>query len=224
MEQSSSIGRRRRVAVVEEYVLQRTHAMELLNRELRVEPAYSGSSLQAFTSWLRRADRSTWPHLLVLGASAQVEEFPVLKAVSAMRAAGIRVLVMTSPSSRAAAMRLAAAGVDGLVSIADTAEDFVSATMSVLEGGEAWTPRGRLEAQRSADAPRLSQQEERVLSLYASGLTIPEVADRLGVRQDTARKYLHRVREKFTAVGLPARSKLDLAHVARAEGYLVAEH
>ena len=58
-----------------------------------------------------------------------------------------------------------------------------------------------------------------MLALYASGFTIVEVADRIGVRHDTARKYLNRVRAKFTAAGWPARSKLQLARIAWAEGY-----
>lgn len=70
------------------------------------------------------------------------------------------------------------------------------------------------------DRPKLSIQEERALVLYASGLTLDAVAESIGVKPDTAKQYLERVKKKYAAVGRPARTKVDLSRVALADGYL----
>ncbi|HEU4674816.1 MAG TPA: hypothetical protein VFS29_02435 [Motilibacteraceae bacterium] len=69
-------------------------------------------------------------------------------------------------------------------------------------------------------APALSAQEERTLVLYVSGLKLVAVARRLGVRYDTAKGYLDRVRDKYAAAGRPARTKTELYRVALQDGRL----
>jgi len=56
--------------------------------------------------------------------------------------------------------------------------------------------------------------------LYASGLTLGAVSDALGVKPDTAKTYLARVKTKYAAVGRPVRSKVDLSNAARDDGFL----
>jgi DNA-directed RNA polymerase specialized sigma24 family protein len=59
--------------------------------------------------------------------------------------------------------------------------------------------------------PRLSPQEQAVLSAYASGSTLQSAARRAGVAYGTARAYLERVKQKYSEAGRPARTKLELA-------------
>jgi DNA-binding NarL/FixJ family response regulator len=68
----------------------------------------------------------------------------------------------------------------------------------------------------STGLPRLSEQEQLVLSAYASGLTLNSVARRLGISPETARTYLKRVKAKYKRAGMPAYTKLDLADRVRA--------
>lgn len=68
--------------------------------------------------------------------------------------------------------------------------------------------------------PGLSAQEERTLVLYVTGLKLAAVARRLGVRYDTAKGYLDRVRAKYAAAGRPARTKTELYRVALEDGRL----
>ncbi|MFJ6530948.1 hypothetical protein [Microbacterium sp. NPDC091662] len=205
--------------MTDESVLQRNRIHQLLTQELRLDVVQTGGGMRPLLEWLRRADQTQWPHLLVLGVPSAGEAGPHSEAVAALRGAGVRVLAVTSLPARRIARRLLADGVEGFVSTADSEQDFLSAAGSVLAGRAITTSRARTDLQRQVRGPRLSIQEERVLALYASGLTIVEVADRIGVRHDTARKYLNRVRTKFTAAGWPARSKLQLARIAWAEGY-----
>lgn len=209
----------RRAAVAEESVLQRSRVGQLLTQELRLEVVQAGAGLRPLLEWLRRVDQTQWPHLLVLGVPPRGEAAPYADAVAALRGAGMRVLAVTSSPARHISRRLMADGVEGFVSTTDSEPEFLSAAAKVLAGRAITTPRAHADAQRHAQGPRLSIQEERVLALYATGYTIAEVADRIGVRHDTARKYLNRVRDKFTAAGWPARSKLQLARIAWAEGY-----
>jgi len=70
------------------------------------------------------------------------------------------------------------------------------------------------------ERPRLSIQEERALTLYASGLTLEDVATAMHVRPDTAKQYLDRVKRKYSAAGIPARTRLDLGRIAWVDGYV----
>ena len=212
--------RGRRAAVADESVLQRSRAVQLLTQELRLEVVHSGAGLGPLLEWLRGVDQTQWPHLLVLAVPSFGEAAPFAHTVGALRSAGVRVLAMTSAPSRRLSRRLMADGVEGFASTADTEPEFLRTAGRVLAGHTVTTPRAQADLQRHAQGPRLSIQEERVLALYASGFTIAEVAVRIGVRHDTARKYLTRVRDKFTDAGWPARSKLQLARIAWAEGYV----
>jgi DNA-binding CsgD family transcriptional regulator len=69
-------------------------------------------------------------------------------------------------------------------------------------------------------APHLSTQEELVMVGYASGLTLAAAARQAGVRPATAKKYLERVKRKYTDSGRTAYTKLDLALRAREDGLI----
>lgn len=212
----------RRAAVVEEAVMQRTRSAQLLTQELRLDVVHVGGSLRNFMSWLQSTDRSRWPHLLVIDLPTDDDSLRDLDVLVALREAGMRVLILSALHSRSTARRMLALGIDAVVSTLDSEGDFVRAAEHAIAGSVTVTPRARAAIDGTGDAGRLSRQEERAFALYASGLTIAEVAEQIGVRQDTARKYLKRVRDKFTIAGRPARTKLDLARIAWADGYLTS--
>jgi DNA-binding CsgD family transcriptional regulator len=68
--------------------------------------------------------------------------------------------------------------------------------------------------------PRLSSGEREALTLYANGHTMSEVAVLMGVRYETAKTYLRRVREKYGRAGRPTSSRADLIRRAAEDGYL----
>lgn len=66
--------------------------------------------------------------------------------------------------------------------------------------------------------PKLSEQEQRLLLDYTSGLTLPHVARRMGIGLGTAGTYLRRIKEKYEAAGRPAQTKLELARRVAEDG------
>jgi DNA-binding NarL/FixJ family response regulator len=213
----------RRAAVVEESVMQRARSVQLLQGELGLEVVHVGSSLRAFLAWMQNTDRMRWPHLLVLDLPSEDDAPRQLDLLAALRDAGMRVLILSTLRARHLARRVISRGVDGIVSTTDSEEAFVAAARSALVGTVTITARAQAAIHGAAGAPVLSLQEQRTLALYATGLSIADVADRIGVKQDTARKYLQRVRAKFASSGRPARTKLDLARIAWTDGYIADE-
>lgn len=209
----------RRAAVVDELVLQRSRIEQLLSGISGLDVVEVCPTLRGFLGWLRHTERTRWPHLLVLSLPFDPLASNDLSALTALREAGIRVLALTSPGTRTTARRVAAAGTDGFVSTADSEDDFVVAATIVLTGGTIMTSPAHDIVKPGSPGTRLSAQEARVLALYVNGMTIGQAADAMGIRHDTARKYLNRVRDKFTSAGRPARSKLQLAQIAWADGY-----
>ncbi|MBO4204955.1 response regulator [Micromonospora echinofusca] len=63
--------------------------------------------------------------------------------------------------------------------------------------------------------PQLSPRERAVLLAYASGMTLKAAARHLGIKPETARTYLDRVKVKYHDLGRPSRTKLELAERVR---------
>lgn len=209
-----------RVAIVEDHLLQRIQTVAILSSQPGLQVVFEDETLPRFLQWLETASASERPHLLVL--DLLVERGPNVEPDQVRRLvkSGMVVLVFSALSSPPLVRRVLRAGAAGVVGKRDAAADLVGAVWTVLGRGR-WMSR-ELDAIVAPESsrPNLSDQEERALVLYASGSTLDEVAENLGVRRDTAKTYLNRVKAKYAASGRPVRSKVDLARVAMADGYL----
>jgi DNA-binding NarL/FixJ family response regulator len=67
---------------------------------------------------------------------------------------------------------------------------------------------------------KLSPREQEVLSLYASGLALKQVAYTLNIKVGTAKEHIDRVRSKYANVGRPAVNKTELLMRAIEDGIL----
>ena len=67
---------------------------------------------------------------------------------------------------------------------------------------------------------KLSPREQEVLSLYASGLALKQVAFELNITVHTAKEHIDRVRSKFANVGRPAINKTELLMRAIEDGLI----
>lgn len=67
---------------------------------------------------------------------------------------------------------------------------------------------------------KLSPREQEVLSLYASGLALKQVAYELGISAHTAKEHIDRVRNKFATIGRPAVNKTELLMRAIEDGLI----
>ena len=142
--------------------------------------------------------------------------------VAALLGAGPAVLVL-SASDRPVAVRAAMrAGARGYVLKNEQPGQIRSAIREVAAGRD-WIS-ARLAyifaTDDTANLPALSQQERRTLELYATGLPLKSVARKLAIREDTAKQYLARVREKYANAGRAAPTKMELYYRAVEDGYL----
>lgn len=209
-----------RIAVVEDHRLQRLRTVEVLENQRAFLVVYNAESLGELVTWLRSCRREDVPHLLVLDLVVDRGEDADPETVRSLVRAGVRVLVLSALASPPLLREMLRCGIGGVVSKRDTEADIVSAVWTVLGGGSWITPELASTMVSDRDRPRLSEQEERALVLYASGLSLDAVAEAIGVKPDTAKTYINRVKAKYADSGRPVRSKVDLVRIAIADGYL----
>lgn len=209
-----------RVAIVEDHLLQRQRTQELLTAQDGLRVVFTADSLPEFVRWVRTTTPAQRPHLLVLDLVVDRGESADPQLVKALVRAGLRILVLSAMASPVQVRDILRAGVGGIVGKRDSEQDIVTAVWAVLRHREWMTPELAAVIAGDAQRPALSDQEERALVLYASGLTLEAVATSLGVKRDTAKTYLDRVKAKYADVGRPVRSKVDLSRVAITDGYL----
>lgn len=138
-----------------------------------------------------------------------------------MLATGSPVLIVSASASARLVQTAIAGGAQGYVSKQCEPDEFTRAFDAVLEGRTHVSPdlAAKLAVPMLSEV-RLSPQEQRALTLYASGMKLESVARSMSVQVGTAKEYIRRVREKYAAVGDPLPSKVDLYRKAQEEGLL----
>ncbi|WAZ25675.1 response regulator transcription factor [Streptomyces cinnabarinus] len=141
--------------------------------------------------------------------------------IARLRAAGARVLVISTVADRGQIVGAVAAGADGYLTKDHDLPTLVRAVEEVAGGGTAHSPELAFAwAHDDGSArPRLSPKETEVLLAYASGLTLKATARRTGISPHTAKYYLDRVKEKYQQMGRPTFTKIDLAHRVQEDGW-----
>lgn len=209
-----------RVAIVEDHLLQRRRTEELISAQAAFSIVHSSEDLPTFVEWLRTCRPESVPHLLILDLI--VDRGPSADPATVRRIVdlGMHVLVLSAMAHPPLVRQMLRAGVAGVVGKRDSEEDVISAVWSVLGRRKWMTPELAAVIAGDENRPKLSEREERVLVLYASGLTLDAVAESIGVGRETAKTYLERVKTKYAEAGRPARTKVDLSRVAVVDGYL----
>lgn len=77
-----------------------------------------------------------------------------------------------------------------------------------------------IDSDPSLDDAKLSAQEQRVLTLFSTGLKTQAVASSMGIAVATVEDYIRRIRVKYGKVGRPAHTKVDLYKRAIEDGFL----
>ena len=176
------------------------------------------------TKWLELVRSPAFPTDLVIADLQARERISIEARVRTCRAAGAKVIVLTSldtPELRERALRAGAAAfvvkAQPLAEVLAVARD----VMGLTDGGAPqrdWRPLPP--AADTLQKPKLSMGEEEALRLYVSGRSTSEVAAAMHVQFETAKTYLRRVREKYARVQRPASRKADLLQRATEDGLL----
>ena len=111
------------------------------------------------------------------------------------------VLVLTSHEGEHHAIQMLKAGADGYLQKSDAPKTVVNAIRKIVKGGK-YVPNELAEtmifAMNGLNAPaRLSNREYQVLSLFASGMTMAQIADHLFLSVKTVSTYRSRLLEKL---------------------------
>jgi DNA-binding NarL/FixJ family response regulator len=80
-----------------------------------------------------------------------------------------------------------------------------------------------IDADRPFKEVKLSDREREVLSLYASGMSLKQVAYQLQIKPSSAKEHIDRVRVKYAKLGREAATKVDLFRRAVEDGILKGE-
>ncbi len=175
-------------------------------------------------TWLELVHSDNFPTELVLIDFQLKESVSIEARVRTCRAAGAKVMVLSSLDSREARERALAAGAADFLSKSLPMKAVMDAARRVM-GMDVETPAPRDWRPLPSGAvnrvrPKLSHGEEEAFKLYVSGLSTVEVADSMDVQYETAKTYLRRVREKYAKVNRPASKKAELMRRAAEDGYL----
>jgi DNA-binding NarL/FixJ family response regulator len=176
------------------------------------------------STWLQLVHSENFPTDLVLIDFQLKEPVSIEARVRTCRAAGAKVIVLSSLDAQESRDRAMAAGAAAFLSksvpmreVMDTARE----VMGVERNASIPIDRRPLmDSLTTKSRPKLSAGELDALKLYVAGYSTEEVAAQLNVRYETAKTYLRRVREKYAKVNRPAGKKADLIRRAAEDGYL----
>lgn len=178
----------------------------------------------ACTGWSQLLSAAAYPVEVALLDLELGDGLPAAVKIATLRMAGVATVVVSSYADPAMVRECISAGALGYVPKSEDASVILDAVRTAARG-ETYLSAAVAMALLSDDGrgipvPKLSDQERRVLVLYASGLPMKSVARRLDVGYETAKSYLGRVREKYADCGREARSKIDLRRRAVEDGLI----
>jgi DNA-binding NarL/FixJ family response regulator len=209
-----------RVALIDDHESVRLGLEAALAREELTSVVFSGSSVTDYLTWRVAAERSPADVVvldLTLGDGTTVAEN-----VRRLVGDGSSVLIHSVADRPAAVREALSSGAAGIVSKASPIYEVIGAVLTVARGellnNVEWA--SAVEGDREFANAQLSAREREVLRLYAAGLPLKVVADRLGVAYSTAKENITRVRVKYVEVGRPAPTKIDLRLRAMEDGII----
>lgn len=184
---------------------------------------FSGSTVRAYLDW-RAFSREAPADVVVLDLTLG-DGTTVTENVDRIVRDGSQVIIHSVADRPAAVREALAAGAAGIISKASRIDDVISAIATVAAGepldNVEWA--SAVEGDRAFADAQLSARERDVLRLYAAGLPLKIVADRLGIAYSTAKENITRVRVKYVEVGRPAPTKVDLLRRAMEDGLVAGD-
>lgn len=184
---------------------------------------FSGSTVSSYLGW--RRERGASPVDVVVLDLTLGDGTTVTENVRSLVADGASVVIHSVADRPTAVREALAAGAAGVVSKSSTLDDVLDAIRTVAQGealnNVEWA--SAVDGDRDFADAQLSSREREVLRLYATGLPLKAVAERLGVAYSTAKENITRIRVKYVEVGRPAPTKVDLLRRAMEDGIVAAD-
>lgn len=209
-----------RVALIDDHESVRLGLEAACARVVTKDVVFSGSSVRAYLEWRQRSGAA--PADIVVLDLTLGDGTTVTENVSSLVADGSPVLIHSVADRPGAVREALAAGAAGVISKASRIDDVIAAIRTVARGealdNVEWA--SAVDGDRAFADAQLSKRERDVLRLYAAGLPLKAVADRLGIAYSTAKENITRVRVKYVEVGRPAPTKVDLLRRAMEDGLM----
>ena len=184
---------------------------------------FSGSTVSSYIDWRCRTG-SAPPDVVVLDLTLG-DGTTVTENVRSLVGDGASVVIHSVADRPAAVREALSAGAAGVVSKSSALDDVLDAIRTVAQGealnNVEWA--SAVDGDRDFADAQLSSREREVLRLYATGLPLKAVAERLGVAYSTAKENITRIRVKYVEVGRPAPTKVDLLRRAMEDGIVAAD-
>jgi len=176
------------------------------------------------STWLQLVHSDRFPTDLVFLDFQLKEPVSIEARVRTCRAAGAKVIVLSSLDGRESRDRALDAGASAFLSKSLSMREVMDAARGVMgvdrdsELQRDWRP---LPVGASTTTrPKLSPGEIEAFKLYVTGSSTADVAERMNVQYETAKTYLRRVREKYAKANRPASKRAELIRRAAEDGYL----
>lgn len=209
-----------RVALIDDHESVRLGLAAACARGATKKVVFSGSTVTEYLYW--RTSTSAAPADVVVLDLTLGDGTTVTENVRRLVLDGSSVIIHSVADRPAAVREALAAGAAGVVSKSSPIDDVIAAIRTVAQGeplnNVEWA--SAVEGDREFADAQLSARERDVLRLYAAGLPLKVVAERLGVAYSTAKENITRVRVKYVEVGRPAPTKVDLLRRAMEDGLL----
>lgn len=212
-----------RVALIDDHESVRLGLEAACARAGTKEVVFSGSTVCGYLDW--RARTAAPPADIVVLDLTLGDGTTVTENVERIVSDGSPVLIHSVADRPAAVREALAAGATGVISKASRTDDVMAAIRTIAAGEPLenieWA--SAVEGDRDFADAQLAARERDVLRLYAAGLPLKAVAERLGIAYSTAKENITRVRVKYVEVGRPAPTKIDLLRRAMEDGLVVHE-
>lgn len=209
-----------RVALIDDHESVRLGLEAACARAGTKDVVFSGSTVTEYITW--RSSTGSAPADVVVLDLTLGDGTTVTENVRRLVLDGSSVIIHSVADRPAAVREALSAGAAGVVSKSSRIDDVIAAVSTVARGeplnNVEWA--SAVEGDREFADAQLSAREREVLRLYAAGLPLKVVADRLGVAYSTAKENITRVRVKYVEVGRPAPTKVDLLRRAMEDGIL----
>ena len=175
----------------------------------------------AASSWAALLEHPEFPFDVVVLDLHLEDNIPISTKVRALNAAGTSAVVMSRHADSGSINAAIQAGAMAFVAKSESANELVAAIIAAAasERHLAAHVATILAGFRATPDAGLGRQEQRAIELYASGLSIKEVAHEMATTEETVKSYIKRARRKFRQVGVDVGTRVLLRRHGIREGW-----